>query len=223
VGGYYRLKDLGFRLAAGANVVPRAEFAAVADATQLVADAEAKAAEIIKAAEAAFAQEKLRGYEAGLAQAQVESVERLVSESQVLDSSLMVIERDLAKLVAAGVRKIIEDFDDQSRAEAVVRSALKQMRQEKRAQLRAPTGLYEQMRARIGVIVKEFPEVDLIDVVEDTTLEPTQVIIETSVGRVDGNLSHRLDELETVIRSAYSRVAVEPLETARAGQHTETT
>jgi type III secretion protein L len=221
VGGYYRLKDLGFRLAAGVHVVPRAEFAAVADAAQLVADAEAKAAEIILAANEAFAAEKVRGYEAGLAQAQLDSIERLLTESQLLDSSLMLIERDLAKIVAACVRKIIDDFDDLKRAEAIVRGALKQMRQEKRAQLRAPTNLCAQLHERIGTIVKDFPEVDLIDVVEDTTLEPKQVIIETSVGRVDGNLTQRLDELETVIRSAYSKVSAEPLAVAHADQNAE--
>jgi type III secretion protein L len=144
----------------------------------------------------------------------LDSIERLVVESQELDRSLANIERDLAKIVAAAVRKIIDNFDDQVRTESVVRAALKQMRREKRAQLRAPTNLCGSLRARIDAIVKDFPEMDLIDVVEDTMLEPTQVIIETSVGRVDGNLSRQLDDLETVIRSAYSKVSVDPLDTA---------
>jgi len=206
---YYRLNDLGFRLAAGAHVVSRAELGALEEATQLVEQAQAKAAEIVKQAQDAHRREMQRGYDEGRARAEIESVERLIAESRVLDRGLERVEKDVVKLVMECVRKIIDGFDEQARAEGIVRGALRKMRREKRVELRAPSGLHAFLRGRIDAIVKEFPEIDLIDVVEDSSLDPAQVIIETSIGRVDGNLSQRLEDLEAVIRSAYSKATVD--------------
>ena len=44
------------------------------------------------------------------------------------------------------------------------------------------------------------------------TLEPPRIILETSIGRVDGNLAQRLDDLETVIRSAHARDSADALD-----------
>src|SRR5215471_7384001 len=85
---YYRLNDLGFRLAAGAHVVPRAELGALEEATRLVEQAQAKAAEIVKQAQDAYRREMQRGYDEGRARAEIESVERLIAESRVLDRGL---------------------------------------------------------------------------------------------------------------------------------------
>jgi type III secretion protein L len=205
--GFYRLSNLGFRLAAGAHVLKRDDFTAIEEATSLLADAEEKAAAIVREAEEAYEREKLRGYQDGLAEAGIESVERLLTESHVLDQNLARIERDLSRLVAASVRKLIEGFDDEIRAEAVVTAALKQMRREKRAELRVPIALYEHFRTRIGAITKEFPEIDLVDVVEDPSLAARQIVVETSIGRVDVDLSQRLDDLEAAIRSTHTRAA----------------
>lgn len=210
--GYYRLGDLGFRLAAGAHVIKHADLSAVDEATCLLGEAERKAAEIVADAQKAYEQEKLRGYRDGLANAQIEAVQRLLEESAVLDQSLVQVERDLARITAASVRKLIEEFNDQARAEAVIRTALKQMRREKHAELRVPSRLYEHFRGRIGEIVKDFPEVDLVDVVDDPALDPSQIILETSIGRVDGDLGARLEDLETVIRSACSKASADALD-----------
>ena len=210
--GYYRLSDLGFRLAAGAHVIKRAEFSAVDEANRLLGEAESKAAAIVAAAQKAYEEEKLRGYRDGLADARLEAVQRLLEESAVLDQSLVQIERDLSRLTAASVRKLIDGFDDEARAEAVIRVALKQMRREKRAELRVPSRLFEHFRGRIGEIVKDFPEVDLVDVVDDPALDPSQIILETSIGRVDGDLGARLEDLESVIRSACSKASADTLD-----------
>ena len=210
--GYYRLSDLGFRLAAGAHVIKRAELSAVDEATRLLGEAERRAAEIVADAQKAYEDEKLRGYQDGLANAKIEAVQRLLDESAVLDQSLVAIERDLSRITAASVRKLIDEFDDKARAEAVIRVALKQMRREKRAELRVSSRLYEHFRGRIGEIMKDFPEVDLVDVVGDPALDPSQIILETSIGRVDGDLGARIEDLESVIRSAFSRASADTLD-----------
>ena len=210
---YYRLSELGYRLPAGAHVLAPEALAPLDEATRLLADAEAKAAAIVADAEAAHARECARGYEEGLARARLEALERLLQETDLLDQKLRAAERDLADLVAAGVRKLIDGFDDVARAEAVVRGALKQMRREKKAELRVSPAQVLHFRAAVGDIVKEFPEIDLVDVVEDPALAPPQVVVETSIGRVEGDFGRRLDELIDLIRlSAGRRAADEPPE-----------
>ena len=209
MGGFYRLNDFGFRLSAGAHVIPRAQFAAVDEATQLVAGAERRAAEIVQDAEREFERQKERGYQDGLAQARLEAVERLIAEQQVLERGLAGIEQGLAQVVSDCVRRIIEGFDDQTRAESVVRQALKKMRREKRVEVRAAPAACAVLRDRVRGIMQEFPEVELIDVVEDSSLEPQRIIVETSIGRVDGNLAQRLDDLDAAIRGALAKPAAE--------------
>jgi type III secretion protein L len=210
--GYYRLNELDFKLAAGAHIVPRSEFAAVEQANHLLSQAEATCARIIREAEEAYQSEMRRGYEDGLVEARIQSVGQLLQENRELDQGLLEIQRDLARLVVDCVRKLVDGFDDVTRAEALVKAAMRQMRRENAAELRVPTSLHEHFRQRIAAILGEFPEVQLVDVVEDSTLEPPRIILETSIGRVDGNLAQRLDDLETVIRSAHARDSADALD-----------
>lgn len=203
--GYYRLKELGYRLPAGTHILSKEEFAPIAQATALLADAEARAAAIVAESEAAYQRECARGYEDGMAKARLEAAERLLEESGILDAKLREIERDLAQVVTTCVRKLVDTFDDITRAEATVRGALKQMRREKKAELRVSSEQLAHFRAAIGDIIKDFPEVELVDVIEDTSLVAPQVILETSIGRVEGDFGRRLAELEEILRTAASR------------------
>lgn len=203
--GYYRLKELGVRLASGAHIIPAEDFCALEEAERLIRAAEDKSAAIVADAEQAYEQEKLRGYEDGLQKARLEAVERLIGEQQTLDKALQGIEQELAALVGSCVRKLIDGFADTARAESVVRHALGKMRREKRVELRAPASLCSFLRSSLGSILADFPEIELVDVVEDVSLAPEQVVIETSIGRVDGNLGQRLEDLEIVIRRAHAR------------------
>ena len=198
--GTYRLSELGYRLPAGTQILPKEAFEPVEAATGLLAAAEARAAEIVAAAEEAYRARALEGYQDGLAKAKLESVQRLLRESATLDASLRDIEAEVARVVAACVRKLVADFDDYARAESVVRSALKQMRREKRPELRVSPAQYPEFRERIGAVVADFPDIELVDVVEDATLVSPQVIVESRVGRVEADVSARLADLEEIVR-----------------------
>jgi type III secretion protein L len=199
--GSYRLSELGYRLPAGTHILPKDAFEPVEAATGLLGAAEARAAEIVARAEEAFHARSLEGYQDGLAKAKLESVQRLLRESATLDASLREIEAEVARVVAACVRKLVADFDDYARAESVVRNALKQMRREKRPELRVAPAQFAEFKARIGAVVAEFPDIELVDVIEDATLVPPQVVLESRVGRVEADVAARLTELEEIVRS----------------------
>ena len=203
--GAYRLSELGYALPSGAHLLPAEAFAPVPAATGLLRAAEDRAAGIVADAEEAHRRRSQEGYQEGLERARVESFERLLGESAALDASLEAVEAELAQVVALCVRRLVAEFDDYARARSVVRGALKQMRREKRAELRVPPALHGRFRAGIGEIAAEFPEVELVDVVEDPTLADSQVVLETRIGRVEADVAGRAAELEEAIRGVAAR------------------
>lgn len=200
--GLRELKPLGFRLAAGAHLVAAEETGAMEAASRLVAAAEARAAEIVAEAETLRRAEAERGYQDGLAEGRRAALARLLSEQAALDAGLREVERDLGELVAVAVRRLVEGFDDRARVETVIRSALSQMRREKRAQLRLAPMHAAPVRAAIAELMKDYPEVELVDVVEDPAFDVRQVAVETSIGRVEADIGDRLDALVEALRRA---------------------
>ncbi len=210
--GIYRLDTFGFKLASGAYVLKAADLARLAEAEGIIVAAEARAREIIASAEDVFKSEAERGFQKGLTDAQFAAVDRLIAESGALDRALADLQQDLNAIVAASVRKLIDGFDDQAKDEAVVKNALKQMRREKRLQVRVSPSQSGRLKTAANAIKEEFPEIELIDVVEDSTLDAPRIIVESAVGRIDGNIGDRLDDLDALIRGAARRVAAEAAE-----------
>lgn len=197
--GYYRLKDLGFTLASGAHVLSREAVEPIAAATALVDEAHRSAEQIVADARDAYEAEKRRGYEEGLTLARLETARMLLAETDLLDRKLAGAEAELTDVVVAAVRRLVQGFSDREKAEILVRAALKQMRREKKAELRVSHEQYHELRESISGLLKEFPEVELVDVVEDPTLVAPQVIVETSIGRVEGDIGRHLEELEAIV------------------------
>lgn len=102
--GYYRVSDLGFRVAPGSFVLPVEGFAPVAEASALIEAAQARAEEIVADAVEARETEKQRGFEEGLREARLAAIERMLRESVVLDARLRDVEKDLTGLVVACTR-----------------------------------------------------------------------------------------------------------------------
>jgi type III secretion protein L len=205
MGGYFALKELGFQLAAGSHVLKAGAVAPLDASEQLIEAARQRAAAIVAKAEEAYRREHRRGFEEGTVAAGLAAVKRLLGESQVLDEAIHRLEHDLAGVVMACVRKLIEDYDERAKAEAILHGALKQMRRERRPVLRVSSTQYEHFRAKVAEIAANYPEVEFIDVVEDPTLVAPQIIVESSIGRVDGNLGQRLEELAELVYRAVAR------------------
>lgn len=199
---YYRLSELGYRLAPGIQILPPEAFAPIPAATALLRDAEARAAAIVAEAEAEYRRRSQAGYEEGLARARLEAVERLLREEGALDAGLRAVEAEMARVVMACIRRLVDTFDDDARAVAAVRGALRQMRRQRRAELRVAPGQYAALKVRLDGIVADFPEVELVDLVEDPVLEPPQIVLESRIGRVEAAIDAGLDELEAMIRAA---------------------
>jgi type III secretion protein L len=198
--GTYRLAEFGFRLASGAHLLRRADVETLETAVALVAAAEQRAAAIEASAADAFEAERRRGYEDGLAAARLEATERLLAESLTLDQRLDEVEGELADLVMQGVRKLVAEFDERAKAESMMRAALAQMRREKKAELRVSRAQLGELRAVAERVRAEFPELQLVDVLGDHTLQSPNVVVETAIGRVEGDLGRAVGDLERALR-----------------------
>ncbi len=195
----YRFKDLGFRLPQGSGVIKAAQAAELTAANDLVTSAQAHAAQIVEEAKQHLEAERARGFGEGQQAAAKAAVERLMHEQATLDDSLIDIEKSLARLVLASVRKIVHDFDDIALAEALIHSGLTKVRREKRVQIYVPEVLTDALKARLDGVLATFSQIEFMEVVEDPTLNAPNIIIETAVGRIDCNLEAKLDHLATAI------------------------
>lgn len=198
--GPYRLSEFGLRLAEGPHLLAPEDLSPAETASAIVAEAERRAGAIEADARAGYEAEKRRGYEEGLAEARRESLQSLIAETRQLDAALEAMDRDLTDLVVSAVRKIVEELDDATKAEAVVRTGLRKMRKARRAELHVPRELGAHFRERIAAIVAEFPDCDHVDITESEALQGSDVILETAIGRVEGDLGVAIEEVEEIVR-----------------------
>jgi type III secretion protein L len=208
VGNLYRLKELGFRIPVGGQIIKAAEAESLSVSTLLVEEAEKKAAGIVEKAEQHYEEEKARGYREGLANAAMEAVNRLLDEEAVLETSLVSIDEDLADIVLACVRKIIGKFDDHALARAYIGNAVRQMRRQKRIRLSISSEQYGNIKEHIAAMAADFTEIDSIDVVESLSLTGTQFIMESEIGRIDGSVAENLDDLGAQLKTAMQNYLV---------------
>lgn len=198
----YRLKEIGVGLSPAAPVLKGEDVAAVARAEDIVAAAEARAAEIIRESEAVYAAEKDRGYREGKAEAAKEALAAAVADQAALDAALARVEADLASLVISCMRHIFAEMDPLPMAQELARAGLRKMRQERRAQLFVAPSLADGIRGTVEAITAHFPEVELLDVVEDSSLEPPSVVLQSSLGKVSCVLDDAIADIEQVVRQA---------------------
>lgn len=204
----YRFKDLGFQLPEGSGLIKADAAADLGRANDVVATAEERAAQIVEDAKQHFESERARGFREGQDAAKQEALDRLLTEHQTLEQRLSAMESSLARLVTASVRKIVSSFNDADLAEALVHSALGKVRRENRVQLRVPETLTEAFKSRVDRLIAAFPEIEFIDLVEDPTLVAPNIILETAVGRIDCDLSTKLDDLDRLVtQTAQNRSA----------------
>ncbi|MEM7693046.1 MAG: type III secretion system stator protein SctL [Pseudomonadota bacterium] len=200
----YRLADIGLALPAGTRILKASTAETLTEAELILAAAREKAASIIAESEAIYEARREEGYRDGEAEAARDTLAALIAEQATLDAALKAIEGRLSGLIVACVASILGDADDALLAERLARAALSKMRQEERAQLFVPVPLVPALRDRATEILATFPEVQLLDVVGDTTLSPPTVVLQSSLGRVRCNLDDALTELDATLRGALS-------------------
>lgn len=196
---FYRLQRFGHGIAASGGVIKAKAMAELGQAGDILAEAERQAAELRAEAQKVYESEKLRGHAEGRAEADAERALRMIEDSARVDARLADLESELGGLVFACVRQIIQGFEDEAMAEEVARSALASMRSERRGQLHVSTAALKHTRAALPTLLKDFPEIELIDVIEDPDLAAPNVRLESAMGVVTFVLDDALAALRQLL------------------------
>lgn len=177
-------------------VLQAEDVAAWHDAQAMLAQAREEAARIRAEAAAFFESEKARGYAQGLEEVQLEQIDRMIDVAGKTVDYFAGMEQRVVKLVMQSVRRVIDDFSDEERVMAVVRSGLAVMRNQKQLTLRLSPERADQVRARAQELLERFPGVGMLDIVADARLKGEGAILESEIGVVEASIDKQLETLE---------------------------
>ncbi|EGP45885.1 HrpE/YscL family type III secretion apparatus protein [Achromobacter insuavis] len=189
------------RVDPAARVLRGAELAAWADAEQLLAQARARADEIIGGAQAAFEAERQRGYEEGREAALLDQAEKMIETVGRTVEYFAGVENEMVELVMSAVRKVVDGFDDREKVMVVVRNALAVVRNQKQMTLRLNPAEVDTVRDQINDLLAAYPGVGYLDILADGRLARGACILESEIGMVEASLEGQIQAL----RQAFQR------------------
>jgi len=200
------LKRKTFEVETESPLVTDEEFAAVAKASDVVAAAEAEAAQIAEAAKRAYEDEKARGYADGVAAARAEELEEKLG---LVDSAIAYMEKmelRMGELVVKALRKCVADLADRDVVIEVVRKSMQAVvRSQRQIRIKVAPPLVAAVKERLDGMLKGFPSVAFAEVVEDARLSGTACVVETDAGTVEASVDGQLAAIEKSIRRSFSR------------------
>ena len=199
------LKKKDVEIDSAKRLVRRDEVATVVRAEEIIAAAEKRAAEIAEEAKRAFEAERVRGYEQGLAEAREKILEQkldLVNESI---NYMQSVEVEMGGVVMKALRKCVEDVGDNEMTVQVVRKAMAAIvRSQQQVTVRVPADKVQLVKGRLSEILKDFPSVTFLEVVEHPRLAGAACIVETAAGMVESSIDAQLRAIERSIKKHFS-------------------
>lgn len=188
------------QVAPDTRVIKQDEYLAAAEAAQVLADARARAKEMLEQAETTYEARKEEGYQAGLSQAQEELADQIMTIVGNSVDYMAKAEDDIARTVMACLRKILGEFDDTELVIRIARGALQRMRGEPRVTLRVRPDVEAEVQARIGEILAGAGDVGYLEIIGDEQMPKGGCRLESDAGVVDGGLERQLAVIERIFK-----------------------
>ena len=190
-----------FVLQSDRRVVKAADVATVRTAAEIVAAAEARAAEVREDAKAAYEAERQRGYEKGLADGKAEIA---MQKLDLVDSSVAFmegVEAKMAEVVMKALKSCVTEIGDREMVVQIVRKTMSAViRTQRQVTLRVAPELVETVRARVSELTASFPTIETFDVVEDPRLKGPACVLETEAGVADASVETQLAAIERSLK-----------------------
>ncbi len=200
------IKKNDFEIQTPVRLVKASEAASVLEARQLIAAAEEEAARIREAARVAFEEERKRGYEKGLEDGKAAIVAKKL---ELLDESVAfmeAVEGKMVDIVMQALKKCVMEIGDRELVVQIVRKVMNAVvRNQRSITLKVAPDMVEVVRGRLDEIMKEYPLLDEIDVLEDSRLSGASCMIETEAGIADASVDTQLAAIETSLRKHFSK------------------
>jgi type III secretion protein L len=182
------------------KVLKEREYAALVDASTVIATAREEAARIVADAQQEFNKRKAAGYDDGMRRAQREHAMLVYTQALAAARTVQSMKDAMAEIVVKAVRAIVGEVSTQKLYEAALARIAPLVRDEAFLIVRVAPGRHDEMRNAIdGVFAGEVSQQE-IRVVEDAQLEHNACTVETPSGRIDASLDLQIEALRQAIR-----------------------
>jgi type III secretion protein L len=184
-------------------VVKRADFAALVEAQEVVAAArrhgEALKAQMQQQVEAA----RVVGYEAGVEQGRADFAASVAATVAEMEASFSRLELRIVNTVMGGLQQVLGRLDQRVVMEQLVRRVLNEARDRKQLRLRVSSAQYDDVNQWLGTVIKDYPDIDFIDVVKDPRAVVGTCVLESEFGAIDASLDVQLAAVRRGLLNAF--------------------
>jgi type III secretion protein L len=195
------IKKGDFVLQSDRRVVKAADVATVRSAAEIVAAAEAQAAQIREDAKAAYEEERKKGYDKGIADGKTEIA---MQKLDLVDSSVAFmenVEEKMSDIVMKALKSCVAEIGDREMVIQIVRKTMAAViRTQRQVTLKVAPELVETVRARVSELTATFPTIETFDVVEDPRLKGSSCVLETEAGVADASVESQLAAIERSLK-----------------------
>ena len=195
------IKKGDFILQSDRRVVKAADVATVRSAAEIVAVAEAQAAQIREDAKAAYEEERKKGYDKGIADGKTEIA---MQKLDLVDSSVAFmenVEEKMSDIVMKALKSCVIEIGDREMVIQIVRKTMAAViRTQRQVTLKVAPELVETVRARVSELTATFPTIETFDVVEDPRLKGSACVLETEAGVADASVESQLAAIERSLK-----------------------
>ena len=190
-----------FVLQSDRRVVKAADVATVRSAAEIVAAAEAQAAQIREDAKVAYEEERKKGYDKGIADGKTEIA---MQKLDLVDSSVAFmenVEEKMSDIVMKALKSCVIEIGDREMVIQIVRKTMAAViRTQRQVTLKVAPELVETVRARVSELTATFPTIETFDVVEDPRLKGSSCVLETEAGVADASVESQLAAIERSLK-----------------------
>lgn len=189
--------------AATAAVVKSEEFSALITAQEIVTAAQ-RHAETIKAEMHDQVEEARReGYEAGSQEARTEFSATVVETVAEMELAFLRLEPRIVNTVMSALQQILGQIDERGLMEQLIRRVLGEARHRKQLRLRVAAVQFDAINQWLAGVLREFPDVEFIDLLKDPAAAPGTCILESEFGAIDASLDVQLAAVRRGLMSAF--------------------
>ena len=195
-----------FVLQSDRRVIKATDVATVRSAAEIVAAAEAQAAQIREDAKAAYEEERKKGYDKGIADGKTEIA---MQKLDLVDSSVAFmenVEEKMSDIVMKALKSCVAEIGDREMVIQIVRKTMAAViRTQRQVTLKVAPELVDTVRARVSELTATFPTIETFDVVEDPRLKGSACVLETEAGVADASVESQLAAIERSLKKHISK------------------
>lgn len=196
---FIKIKPLETDLKSGERIIKAHDYAYFIQAQTLAKEIEIEKRQNDLAATQALLKAVQNGISQGAEESRKQLSEQMLKASSDTIAQLAKVEKDLLDVVINAVRKIIDSYDNNELAIAMVSSGLKLVCKSQRVIVRVNPDQMDQLMQGLQNLNHN---IDFLEIMPDKNLTTGDCVLESDLGIVRASLKEQLQHIEDSIRSA---------------------